>query len=230
MTDRSQCSLARRQDVTQAATPAARPEIASRVPVEVSEQGRYRCCAAAPHQALEQGLRGTGAAPPGACAAPLLPSGGGARLLSWYTRASILYEGLLSVLVGSLITYRSTNNIATYAYLLKSLVLKDIFNNVYHASPTYWAALHKVGATIGRSLPATRTSYAGGTGLACLARPMWRSAVEDRLAFVLFRVRTAAERPRKASVPVAAAMGTAICSGRAPAQELSLQRCWMCRQ
>jgi len=80
------------------------------------------------------------------------------------------------------------------------------------------AALHTGGATIGRSLPATRTSDAGGTGLACLARPMWRSAVEDRLAFVLFRVRTAAKRPRKASVPAAAAMGTAICSGRASSQ------------
>jgi len=40
----------------------------------------------------------------------------------------------------------------------------------------------------------------------------------------------AAERPKKASVRAAAALGTAICSGGAPAQELSLQRCWMCRQ
>ena len=54
--------------------------------------------------------------------------------------------------------------------------------------------MHTGGATLGRALPATHTSDAGVAGLACLAQPLQRSAVEVRCASALFRVRTDRKR------------------------------------
>ena len=84
-------------------------------------------------------------------------------------------------------------------------------------------ALHTGGATLGRGQPATRTSEAGGTGLAYLERPMWRSAVEDRLAFAFYASARAADRPRKSSVAGGRSLGTAIRSSRAPPRSLLIE-------
>lgn len=58
-------------------------------------------------------------------------------------------------------------------------------------------AVERVERTSGRVLSATQTTEAGVTRLACLARPVQRSSAEDRLASVLFPVRTRRRQAEK---------------------------------